>query len=139
MTESVPCIDCGKVFERIRRSGRYCSECRARIKRENDKDRRSAAREEQAGLRQLAESMREYLTEDMYATVTEYIDSLGVPLATPVTTDRMPPGTLSGFGPNEGMTTEWKDLQLDLDKRRLQIIMHDWFKDNPHWAVGVND
>ena len=90
----------------------------------------------------VAESLREYVDATMWSTISEWFAAHDNPLPNdplPLVIDRMPASARSAAGPNEGITTSDGDLAAMLEARRLEVIAHDWFRENPNWAVGVND
>lgn len=140
--ETIPCSRCGTDVT-VKPHGRpkYCPPCGVVVNREKQLERNREVEADRRLLREVANNLRGYVTADMWARVEDYLDSLGLPPDSepPIVPDRMPDGTMSDGGPDEGVSTNWKDLQQELDERRMRVIMHDWFTDNPRWLDGVND
>lgn len=137
---SIPCLRCSEPFDNnSRHPSHYCKLCRKVQKLERDNVKRRRVREDQEILRAVAESMRGYLDPSMYATVEDFVTGLGVIMDSDKHEDRMPVGSNLPAGPDEGMSTTYDDLAEQLDSRRLEVIMHDWFKEHPHWTVGMHD
>ena len=138
----IPCLDCGVIIVQAARgrTARHCAECRVKRKLAQDAERSAAIRADQDLLRQVAESLRDHLDPSMYVKVDEYVASLGVQVTRdtlPLSHDAMPDGSFSNAGSDDGMSTTYPDLQADLDARRLEVIVHDWFAEHPHWTVGL--
>jgi len=139
----IPCLRCSEPFEgkRFGPSVKYCAECRRLRKNEADRDRRQRVREDQALLHRVAESLREYVTPDMWQTIQDYIANVGAVPGSPLSlvVDRMPAGTATHAGPDEGVSTTNPMLAQTLEGQRMRAIMDDWFVEHPHWLEGVND
>ena len=90
-------------------------------------------------IREVAENLREYLDPSHYPMVDEYVASLGIPRssALPVVADRMPAGSSSDNGSDDGVSTRYKDLAEELETKRAEVMAHRWFTENPHWTVGL--
>lgn len=141
---TIPCLRCSESFERNSRApSKYCKPCRKAINVEKQFDRRNVIAEDQKLLREVAELLREHLDPSMYQKVEEYVQSLGVPVVSlgdsGMVADRMPEGSSSPGGSDDGTSTNYPDLFAQLEARRLEVIMHDWFKENPHWTEGMHD
>lgn len=140
---TLPCVDCGAPIDRKPRGPKpkRCPPCAKRVDREKRAERHRDIEADRALVRSVAENLREYVTPDMWARVEDYVAAIGVRPNTepPLVPDRMPDGTLSDAGPDEGTSTNWTDLAADLEQRRMSVIMHEWFADNPRWLDGVND
>jgi len=137
----IACQRCAVRFERARRGAmpKHCPDCRAIIKRSADRERVATLRAEieakRDTLRMILEPMRDHLTDDMILTVEQYIDSLAPDTdgVVPLVEDRMPAGTSSPSGPDEGATSEFEDLRDELEVRRIAAVMHDWHAEHPGW------
>ncbi len=142
---TIPCVRCSAPIERKLGRGRkpkYCQDCAIIINREKQRDRDKAIHEDQALVRAVAENLREHLDPSHYARLDDYINSLGMAshlnyLRAPVVPDRQPVGTLSDAGSNDGVSTYFTDLAADLEYKRMQLVTHDWFKENPRWTDGI--
>lgn len=142
MTATIPCVECGEPIERKPRGPkpRHCRPCAKRIDNAKRTERRREIESDRAVVREIANNLREYVTDDMWATIEEYIAGIGVTAKdAPIVPDRMPDGAMSDTGPDEGTSTGWADLADELERRRMRAIMHDWFTDNPRWLDGVNE
>jgi hypothetical protein len=84
--------------------------------------------------------MRDYLTDDMILTAEQYIANLAPDSdVIPLVQDKMPAGTASPSGPDEGATSEFADLRDELEALRIRAVMHDWHAENPGWWDGENE
>lgn len=140
MTTTKTCLRCGGTFEAKRSTARYDDSCRINVNRENTAARKRDIDEQRAEVRVIAESLRPYLMPEMYDRVDVYLQSIGIAHheQPPIVPDRMPAGTMSNAGPDEGCSTTRLDLEAELEARRLEVIVHDWFTEHPNWLDGVN-
>lgn len=139
--QKVKCQHCGAMFDRARRGAmpKYCTECRVIVDRTKKRDREADARADLASkreeVRRILEPIRDYMTDAMILTAEQYIASIGPDDdgVVPLVEDRMPAGTATPGGPDEGMSTTYPDLATELDQYRIGVIMHDWHAEHPGW------
>lgn len=116
---------------------KHCPACRPIIHNERKRDAMASARAEvgvnRDRLREILDPMREYMSDSMIMTAEQFLDDLVPDSDVPFVADRMPAGTSTPSGPNEGATTEFEDLYGELETRRLAAIMHDWHAEHPQW------
>lgn len=139
---TIPCVECLDPIEvKARgRKPRFCGACVANRRRLEDQSRKRQIREDQAELREAAENLRDVLDPSMFVHINAYVQSMGVdlrPRDIPLSHDQMPDGSASNGGSDDGMSTTLPSLQAELDLRRMEVIAHDWFKDNPRWNDGL--
>lgn len=139
MIKTSTCIICHAAFAYTTRPTRYCKACRIARDIESKRERRRKVSDDQHMLHTIAEGMRDFLEPSMYAQIEDYIESLGVHVTrVALVPDRMPAGANTPAGPDEGHSTNYADLAGQLHAKRMGVIMHDWFRENPHWAVTDN-
>lgn len=132
------CGRCGLSFEHKRVGAKFCPSCHVTINREKQVERNAAVRVAQSEVLAVAESLRPYLMPEHYAKIEDYLAELGVPMPEAgISHDRMPDGTMSNGGSDDGMSTTDIDLADVLDVRRLEVIAHDWFIEHPNWQEGL--
>ena len=135
-TTTVPCLRCKAPYERKQRGRHttFCPVCRAGNKLAADRQR--AQRVYDAGQRilDLAASLWPELDDAQRWRAAEYFRDLGL------VPDRMPPGSTTAAGPDEGRTTSYADLDEELTRRSRAAAEHPWFEEHPHWLFedGTN-
>ncbi len=128
---TIPCLRCETPFERKRRGPvvHYCRPCRVERKREYDR----AYRRQQD---QVIEDLQARLPDEMTVHLDELRGVLGLCEAEtlPLAHDRMPAGSKSPVGSDEGRSTYFTDLAGELDTLSREAASHPWWSTEPHWA-----
>lgn len=151
---ALPCHRCGQWFERKRRGRRtiHCPTCREALARQKANNRYAAARRQvdgnpvvRAALRGVNDRERAYR-----AAATALAPDCAVP-------DRMPSGSTTPLGSDDGRSTFFKDLAEELDGLAAAAVRHTcrdkadkfahhtkedcggcfWEKE-PHWYVDLH-
>lgn len=127
----------------------FCPACRVERKREADRVRVRTWRAEVAEAREnAAEILNGYVNggmdEGYVEPIRDYVDDIAEEMASTVprrldtVPDRMPPGSNSPAGSDDGTSTYFSDLAEDLDRHAREVAKHPWFAENPHWAYGLH-
>lgn len=132
MVRSIPCLRCETSFEQYRRSpSHFCRPCRVIRNREAQRTRSHRSAE------QLAE-LRTRLPAEVSVHLEVYGHALGLHgQALPAVSDRMPVGTKSPAGPDEGRSTYFAELAGELDTLGREAAGDPWWDENPHWAFAL--
>jgi hypothetical protein len=146
--QKVPCLRCDTQFERKRRGpvSHYCQPCRRDRKREYDREYRLRADEAITELRtRLPDEIAVYL--DDYRDVLDLDENETLPVAH----DRMPPGSKSQLGSDDGRSTFFRDLAGRLDYLASEVTKHTcqdpedprdcprcFWDENPHWTHDLS-
>lgn len=135
----IPCLDCDEKFERKRgQPTSYCPACRAKRNNARHAERRCEREAARRPFVEAAEALRPHLMPSMYQHAIEVAHELaenGPRVKLPP--DRMPDGTHSDRGPDDGTSTNWTDLAEHLDQQQARALADEWFTDNPHWREGL--
>ena len=117
----VPCLRCKAGFERRRRGPvtHHCGPCRVVIQRERARDRAARARK-------TVDTALSRLPEEVGTTAREYAYTLALSAGSrlPAVADRMPPGSKSPLGSDDGRSTYFTRLAEDLDARAKAAARH---------------
>lgn len=124
------CLWCPAVFEIQRKRVALCPGCRVRKHRLQVSIRdRERAEERATLLNNVLPLLPVVLHSLAYQLADEYLDKRsdeGLPGQL-----RMAPGTKTAAGADEGRTTEYVDLQNELDEFSRQAAEHPWWDDHP--------
>ena len=137
-SEIIPCLRCGKPYDRMRGDAHFCKDCAKAIDREEARNRARERVERAKLLIESTPSAAEWLPK----LDEEKLEEIG--LATEngdpsLVLDRPPPGALTPYGPEEGYSTFFEDLRGELKQLRSEAAEHPWWKANPHVFYEVHD
>lgn len=137
-SEIIPCLRCGKPYDRLRGNGHFCGECLVIVKREAMREIQRERRERARHLIEETKAVADWLPD----IDEERLEEIG--LATEngdpsLVLDRPPPGSLTPYGPEEGYSTFFDDLRGELKQLRSEAAEHPWWKANPHVFYEVHD
>lgn len=137
-SEIIPCLRCGKPYDRLRGNGHFCGECLVIVKREAMREIQRERRERARHLIEDEKAVADWLPD----IDEERLEEIG--LATEngdpsLVLDRPPPGALTPYGPDEGYSTFFEDLRGELKQLRSEAAEHPWWKANPHVFYEVHD
>ena len=149
----IQCLRCSEPFERKPRGpmAHHCPMCRVVIKRERTRARMAARRAEvDVALSRLPHEVSLSAREWAYEAATRAGEKL------PVQNDRMPEGSKTPSGSDDGRSTYFTDLAEDLDILSADATRHTcrdteppyahhtskdcggcFWDDRPHWCVGL--
>lgn len=129
----VPCLLCTQPYTRKQVNGHYCKPCQKEVRK-----RRNAL-----NMRKVREELREALprvVSEPGPGVFQKLDKAAEQEARDtrgLLPDRMPAGSQTPYGSDDGRSTYEKDLSEDLDRLSWYAACHRWWLDNPHWNVGL--
>ena len=137
-SEIIPCLRCGKPYDRMRGDAHFCKDCSKAIDREESRNRARERVERAKLLIESTPSAAEWLPK----LDEEKLEEIG--LATEngdpsLVLDRQPPGALTPYGPEEGYSTFFEDLRGELKQLRIEAAEHPWWRANPHVFYEVHD
>lgn len=150
---TIPCLRCTTPFERKRRgpSAHHCPACRVVIKRGRTRERMAEYRSTvDAALSRLPSEVSVSAREWAYATAVRAGGKL------PTQNDRMPEGSKTPLGSEDGRSTYFSDLAEDLDVLAADSTRHTcedtgrkyghhtgadcgacFWEAKPHWCVDL--
>lgn len=124
MTE-LECIQCGTPYTVdvwARRHTHFCETCREGRARAQDRERKAELQQALQDLR-----ARALLAEED-----------AVSLGPDVVPDRQPVGWIAPYGSEEGRSSYFRDLRIDLDRLSVIAAGHPWWSENPHWCAPLH-
>lgn len=138
------CLRCKKPYEQKRRqASHFCPGCRSEIHAEKQ---RASKREARARERELRAEADEMVKRGMNP---DYVNGRWRQVVDDITAeqdkretlvpDRMPDGANSPAGPDDGRSTDFGDIGVEIDIRAREAANHQWFKDNPHWNYDMHE
>ena len=127
------------MFSRRKSSQHFCLDCSAAIAREKARERQKVRRIRAKD----AIAFSPYATAEWAVDLTvERLEEIGLALETgdpALVLDKMPDGSNSPAGPNEGRSTFFRDLAGELDELCAIASRDEWWAENPHALYEVHD
>ena len=125
------CLWCREEFEIKRKRVALCPECRIERKREYDRQyQEERERDRQVLLNRILDKVPAELHSRAYELVDEYLDlrEKGFEQFAPV---QPMPGQKTAYGPDEGRSSFFADLRIDLDRLCQEAATHPWWDEHP--------
>jgi hypothetical protein len=130
---TVPCFLCGEPFNRQRISGHYCRACRESVRKRKDAANKRRKRDE---LKEALPKVVKEIRPELFVLVNKLAEQ-EARKKVGLVPDRMPEGSSSSYGSDDGRSTYDKELSEDLDRLSWYSACHRWWIDNPHWNIGL--
>lgn len=127
--QETECLFCGESFT-SKRGRRLCPSCK---KQRTDYLRHKRDAEAERIQANLADMLPAGRAVPSAKTIKRQLTKAG----TLTTNDQQPIGWLSPKGSDEGYSTQIKDVAGYLQSQSRRVAQHPWFKENPHWSVGI--